>query len=95
MRERKSPLAAPPVVEARESGRLGAAADGASEVLAERMPGAAALGRVVVDGLRMIFCSSPCFATDEAVGAMRCAGNLTGRVGDFGAGFLKPPVVML
>jgi hypothetical protein len=95
MRERKSPLGAPPVVEARESGRLGAVAAGASEALAGLVPGAAAFGRVVVDGLRVIFCSSPCFAADAAVGAIRWAGSLTGRVGDFGAGFLKPPVVVL
>jgi len=95
MRERKSPLPAPPVVEARESERLGTVVESARDALDERGTGAAGLGRVAVDGLRVIFCSSSCFATDEAVGAVRCEESLTGRVGDFGAGFLKPPVVML
>jgi hypothetical protein len=90
MRERKSPLGAVDVVDARESGRLGAVVAGASEVRAGFAPGAAAFGRVVVDGLRVTFGSSPCFAADAAVGAMRWEGSLTGRVGDFGVGFLKP-----
>lgn len=30
------------------------------------------------------------FAADDAVGATRCAGSLSGRVGDFGRGFVKP-----
>jgi hypothetical protein len=33
---------------------------------------------------------SPCFAADDAVGAIRCAGSLIGRVGDFGRGLTKP-----
>jgi hypothetical protein len=53
MRERKSPLGATDEVEARESGRLGAAAvAGASEARAGRAAGAVALGRVVLDGFR-------------------------------------------
>lgn len=58
MRERKSPFGAALVVDARESGRFGAAVDEAREVLAERVPaalGAGALGRAVVEGLRVIF----------------------------------------
>jgi hypothetical protein len=90
MRERKSPLGAADEVEARESGRLGAAVAEASEGRDDLVAGAAAFGRVVMDGFRVIFCSSPCLAADAAVGAMRCDGSLTGRVGDFGAGFLKP-----
>jgi hypothetical protein len=91
MRERKSPLgAAEEVVERRESGRLGAAVAGASEARAGRAAGAAGLGRVVVDGFRAIFGSSPCLAADAAVGAIKWEGSLTGRVGDFGVGFLKP-----
>jgi hypothetical protein len=89
MRERKSPLGAVDEVDARESGRLGAVVAGASEVRDGFAPGAAAFGRVVVDGLRVTFGSSPCFAADAAVGAMRWEGSLTGRVGDFGVGFLK------
>jgi hypothetical protein len=89
MRERKSPLVAVEVVEARESGRLMPAAAGAIEARAGRVLGTAAFGRVAVDGFRVIFCSSPCFAADAAVGAMRWAGSLTGRVGDLGVGFLK------
>jgi hypothetical protein len=38
-------------------------------------------------------CSSPSFADDAAVGAVRWVGSLTGLVGDFGAGFTKPPVL--
>jgi hypothetical protein len=90
IRERKSPLVAVEVVEARESGRLGAAVAGASEARGGRVPGAAAFGRVVVDGFRVTFCSSPCLAADAAVGAIRCEGSLTGRVGDLGGGFLNP-----
>lgn len=95
MRERKSPLGVADEVEARESGRLGAVVAGAREGRDDLVPGAASLGRVVVDGLRVIFCSSPCFAADAAVGAIKCEGSLTGRVGDFGAGFLKPPTVVV
>ena len=90
MRERKSPLGAPPVVDARESGRLVAVVAGAIEGRDDLVPGATGFGRVVVDGFRVIFCSSPCFAADAAVGAIRWEGSLTGRVGDFGVGFLKP-----
>jgi hypothetical protein len=90
MRERKSPLGAVEVVEARESGRLGAVFVGAREARAGLAPDATAFGRVAVDGLRVIFCSSPCFAADAAVGATRWGGSLTGRVGDFGVGFLNP-----
>jgi hypothetical protein len=90
MRERKSPFDAPPVVEALESGRLAAVVLGAMEGRDDLVPGAAAFGRVVVDGFRVTFASSPCFAAEAAVGAIRCDGSLTGRVGDFGAGFLNP-----
>jgi hypothetical protein len=96
MRDRKSPLgAADEVVDALESGRLGAVVAGASEVRVGFVPGAVAFGRVVVDGLRVTFGSSPCFAADAAVGATRWEGSLTGRVGDFGVGFLKPLDVAL
>lgn len=91
MRERKSPFGAAEEVEARESGRFGAVVTGARDARVGLAAGAAAFGRVVVDGFRVIFGSSPCFAADAAVGATRCDGNLTGRVGDFGVGFLKPP----
>jgi len=30
------------------------------------------------------------FAAEDAVGATRCAGSATGRVGDLGRGFMKP-----
>lgn len=95
MRERKSPLGAADEVEARESGRFGAVLEGASEARDGFALGAAAFGRVVVDGLRVTFCSSPCLAADAAVGAVRCEGSLTGRVGDFGVGFLNPPTEVL
>lgn len=91
MRERKSPLGAADEVEARESGRFGAVLAGASEARDGFALGATAFGRVVVEGLRVTFCSSPCLAAEAAVGAVRCEGSRTGRVGDFGAGFLKPP----
>jgi hypothetical protein len=85
MRERKSPLgAALEVVEARESGR---AIDGRDDLVPD---GATGFGRVAVDGFRVIFASSPCLAADAAVGATRRDGSPTGRVGDFGRGFLKP-----
>lgn len=86
MRSRKPSFGAPPM-EARESGRLGAGAIEGREGLPADAPD---FGRVAVDGFRVIFCSSPCFAADAAVGAMRREGNPTGRVGDFGRGFLKP-----
>jgi hypothetical protein len=90
MRERKSPLGAADEVEARESGRLGAVVAGASEGRDDLVPGATAFGRVVVDGFRVTFGSSPCFAAEAAVGATKWEGSLTGRVGDLGVGFLKP-----
>jgi hypothetical protein len=95
MRERKSPLGAADAVDACESGRLGAVGAGVIEGRDDFVPGAAAFGRVVVDGLRVTLGSSPCFAADAAVGATRWEGSLTGRVGDFGVGFLKPVDVVL
>jgi len=92
IRSRKPPLGAEPTVEVRDSGRLGAL--GATE--GREALGAAGLGaaRVVVDGFRVTFCStlgsSPCLAAEAAVGAVRRDGRPTGRVGDLGAGFLKP-----
>jgi hypothetical protein len=35
----------------------------------------------------------PCLADEDAVCATRCAGSLTGRVGERGLGLMKPPVV--
>lgn len=56
----------------------------------EGFPAAAlGAGRVVVDGFRTIFCSSPYLAADAAVGAVSREGKPTGRVGDFGRGFLN------
>lgn len=55
MRERKSPLVAPPVVDERESGRLVVVAAGAREARDDLVPGAAAFGRVVVEGFRVTF----------------------------------------
>jgi hypothetical protein len=95
MRERKPPLGAVEVVEARESGRLGTVVVGAIDARAGLAPGKTVFGRVAVDGFRVIFCSSPCFAADAAVGATKWEGSLTGRVGDLGAGFLKPPTEAL
>ena len=95
----KKPSFAPPVVDARDSGRLLGAVLGAREareagflaVVAEAAFGCG--GRVVVDGLRVTFwvASSPCFADEAAVGAVRREGRPTGFVGDLGLGFLKPP----
>lgn len=46
---------------------------------------------MVVEGFRAVgFDSSPCLAAEAAVGAVRREGRPTGRVGDLGAGFLKP-----
>ena len=94
MRSRKPPLGAALAVEVRDSGRLGAL--GASDV--REVFGAATFGgaaRVVVDGLRVTLGSSPCLAAEAAVGAVRRDGRPTGRVGDFGVGFLKPVGEML
>lgn len=87
MRERKSPLVAVLAVEARESGRFGPE-PGASDVRDDLAAGAAAFGRVVVEGFRVSL-SSSCLAADAAVGAVRREGRPTGRVGDRGAGFLN------
>ena len=47
-------------------------------------------GRVVVEGFRVTFVSSPCnFAAEAAVGAVRREFSATGRVGDFDFGFLE------
>lgn len=94
----KKPSSAPPLVEVRDSGRFAGAVFGANEARDEIFRAGIAVfgaGRMVVDGLRTNFwaaaASSPCFAAEAAVGAVRCEGKRTGRVGDFGFGFLKPP----
>ena len=95
----KNPSSAPPLVDARDSGRFpGAAVLGANEAREAtfRAGGRVVLGagREVVDGLRVNFWvagSSPCLAAEAAVGAVRCDGSRTGRVGDLGFGFLKLP----
>jgi len=43
--------------------------------------------------VRFVGGESPCLAAEDAVGATRCAGSFTGRVGDRGFGLTKPPVV--
>jgi hypothetical protein len=91
MREMKSPLGALEAVELRDSGRLGAALLGAMDDRDDLVPGATVFGRVAVDGFRVIVASSLCLAADAAVGATRREGSPTGRVGDFGRGFLNPP----
>lgn len=97
MRARK-PSSAPPLVEVRDSGRFPGAVLGANEARDAILRAGIVVfgaGRVVVDGLRTTFwvaASSPCFAAEAAVGAVRCEGKRTGRVGDFGFGFLKPPI---
>jgi hypothetical protein len=89
IRSRKlPPLGAALAVEARDSGRLGAL--GATEARGGLALAALDAGRVVVDGLRVTFASSPCLAAEAAVGAVKRAGKPTGRVGDFGRGFLNP-----
>lgn len=91
IRSRKPGLA--PAVEARDSGRLVAAALGATEGREGLVVAAFGAGRVAVEGLRVTFgASSPCsFAADAAVGAKRRdEAATTGRVGDLGFGFLKP-----
>ena len=76
----RKPSSAPPLVDARDVGRLVAAelvVLGASEArdACFRAAGAAfgAVGRVTVDGLRASFWapSSSCFAADDAVGAIK------------------------
>lgn len=76
MRARKPSPA--PAVEVRDSGRFGAAALGAKDALGAGFfaAGAAAFGAglTTVDGLRTVFwlaASSPCFAAEEAVGAVK------------------------
>lgn len=88
MRSRKPPLGAALAVEVRDSGRLGAG--GAMEGREVFGAGALGVGRVLVEGLRVTLGSSPCLAAEAAVGAVRRVGKPTGRVGDFGVGFLKP-----
>ena len=88
IRSRKlPPLGTELAAEARESGRFGAL--GATEGRGGLAPVVLGAGRVVVDGFRVTFGSSPCLAAEAAVGAVRRAGRPTGRVGDFGRGFLK------
>lgn len=98
MRARK-PSLAPAVVDARDAGR---AVLGASDARGTGFFAAGAeafgAGLEAVDGLRASFCSaasSPCFAAEDAVGAVRWDGSRTGRVGDRGFGFTNPPVVMV
>ena len=78
------------VVEVRDSGRFGAL--GPTEGRGAWVVAAAGLGgaRVVVAGFFATLGSSPCFAAEAAVGAVKREGKPTGRVGDLGAGFLKP-----
>lgn len=80
-----------PTVEVRDSGRLFVLALGAIEGREVLAVGGFEAGRVAVEGLRVTFAaSSPCnLAADAAVGAVRREGSPTGRVGDFGFGFLK------
>jgi hypothetical protein len=90
MRSRKPP---PPAVDVRDSGRLAVVAGGAAGREGGLIvPAALDAGRAVVAaGFFTGFAgSSPCFATEAAVGAMRREGKAAGRVGDFGLGFLKP-----
>lgn len=84
-----------PAVDARESGRLGAVVLGATDGREGLAVAILEAGRVVVDGFLATVGSSPCFAAEAAVGAMRRDGKPTGRVGDFGRGFLKPLGEML
>jgi hypothetical protein len=76
----KKPSLAPAVVEARDVGRFGPAVFGASEARGGGgcffTAGGAAFGAGLetVEGLRTGFCSaasSPCFAAEEAVGAVK------------------------
>lgn len=94
MRERKSPLGAPPAVEVRDSGRFGAVVLGTSDARGALVAVGPVFGLVVVEGFRASF-SSSCLAADAAVGAVRREGRPTGRVGDRGFGFLKPTGEML
>lgn len=48
----------------------------------------------IADAERVMVPGSRTFETDEAVGATSRSGRRTGRVGDLGLGFTKPPVVM-
>jgi hypothetical protein len=90
MRSRKPGLA-PPTVEVRDSGRLFVAALGATDGREGLVVGGLDAGRDAVEGLRVtLAASSPCsLAADAAVGAVKRDGSPTGRVGDFGLGFLK------
>lgn len=88
MRSRKPGLA--PTVEVRDSGRLFVLVLGATEGREGLAVAGFGAGRVVVEGLRVTFASSPCnLAAEAAVGAVRREGSPTGRVGDLGFGFLK------
>lgn len=77
------------VVEVRDSGRFGALGptEGRGALVVVAGLGGA---RVVVAGFFATLGSSPCFAAEAAVGAVKREGRPTGRVGDLGAGFLKP-----
>lgn len=81
--------AAAPTVEVRDSGRFGALGPTEGRGAFEAA-GLGAVARVVVEGFRAVLGSSPCLAAEAAVGAVRREGRPTGRVGDFGAGFLSP-----
>lgn len=78
------------VVEVRDSGRFGALGptEGRGALVAVAGLGGARV--VVVAGFFATLGSSPCFAAEAAVGAVKREGRPTGRVGDLGAGFLKP-----
>lgn len=78
------------VADARDSGLLGAVWLGPIDAREGLLAAGFGSGRVAVDGFLVIFASSPCFAAEAAVGATRREGRPTGRVGDFGRGFLKP-----
>lgn len=78
------------VADVRDSGRFGAAWLGTIDAREGLLAVGFGTGRVVVDVFLPSFASSPCFAAEAAVGATRREGRPTGRVGDFGRGFLKP-----
>jgi hypothetical protein len=92
----KKPSLAPPTVDARELGLFSEAILGAIDAREDGLrAGGAALatgGRAAAAGLGagLRTASSPCLAAKAAVGAVKWEGSRTGRVGDFGLGFLNP-----
>jgi hypothetical protein len=84
-------LGAALVVDVRDSGRFGALGptEGRGAFAAAGLGGARVVVAVVA-GFFAVFASSPCFAAEAAVGAVKREGRPTGRVGDLGGGFLKP-----